>query len=179
MKCTALELEGLLLIELDVHGDSRGFFVERFHKDKFKELNIPIDIFQINHSRSAANTLRGLHYQTNPDQGKLIGVSSGKIWDVAVDIRKDSPSYGKHFGVELTDTNGKLLWVPAGFAHGFCSLEDKTDVLYYVDSPYTPENEGGIMWDDPNLNIPWPVKNPNTSKRDQGLFKWEEFKSPF
>ena len=180
MKCTNLELSGLKLIELDLHGDDRGFFVERFHVNKFQELEIPNKIFQINHSRSGPNVLRGLHFQINPNQGKLIGVVRGKIWDVAVDIRKDSPTYGQSYGVELTDTNGKLLWVPAGFAHGFCTLgEGLTDVLYYVDAAYTPINEGGILWDDPDLNIHWPVKEPATSERDQNLSSWENFESPF
>lgn len=180
MKATHLELDGLKLVELDVHGDERGFFVERFHHSKFAELELPLQFFQVNHSRSAPNVLRGLHYQHNPGQGKLVGVTKGRIWDVAVDVRRSSPTYGQHFGVELSDINGLLLWIPSGFAHGFCVLDyQPTDVMYFVDAPYTPENEGGILWDDPHLQIPWPITSPLISQRDQQLTPWQKFQSPF
>jgi dTDP-4-dehydrorhamnose 3,5-epimerase len=115
---------------------------------------------QDNHSRSKPGVIRGLHYQVNPSQGKLVGVIRGKIWDVVVDLRKDSPTYGKWEGVELSDENGRLLWVPPGFAHGFCVLgQEDADVMYKVDAPYSPKTEGGIRFDDPDLKIEWPVKD--------------------
>lgn len=167
-----LEIEGLLLIELSIHRDERGFFVERFRKDAFREAGLPYEFVQDNHSRSLPGVLRGLHFQTQPAQGKLIGVTRGRIWDVCVDLRKNSPSYGKHVGVELSDVNGLLLWVPAGFAHGFCVLGDTpADLLYKVDAPYSPKTEGGIHWSDPDLAIQWPLSNPMVSPRDQGLPK--------
>jgi dTDP-4-dehydrorhamnose 3,5-epimerase len=175
MKVLPLEIKGLVLVALKVHGDERGFFVERFHNERYRDNGLPTHFAQDNHSRSAPGVLRGLHYQLGPTQGKLVGVIRGKIWDVAVDIRPDSPTYGQHFGVELSDMNGRLLWIPAGFAHGFCVLGDESaDVLYKVDAPYNPAGEGGIFWNDPELAVPWPVINPTVSKRDQGLVSFAE-----
>lgn len=170
MKITDLPFEGLKLIELVVHGDARGFFVERYRVDVFRESGLPTDFAQENHSRSAPGVLRGLHYQTEPAQAKLIGVVRGRIWDVVVDIRADSPTYGRSYGVEINDINGVLLWVPAGFAHGFCVLGDEpADVLYKVDGLYNPATEGGIRYDDPELAIEWPIENPTVSARDRSL----------
>lgn len=177
MKVIPTELEGLKIVELDVHGDSRGFFVERFRYDKFKDLGLPTQFLQDNHSRSAPGILRGLHYQYQPAQGKLVGVTRGSIWDVAVDIRKDSPSFGRSFGIELSDTNGRLLWVPAGFAHGFCVTGTETaDVFYKVTEIYCPETESGIAWNDPDLRIKWPVESPSLSNRDQKLSSFKDYK---
>lgn len=163
-------LSGLKIVKLNVYGDERGFFVERFSENKFLEHDLPSSFVQDNHSRSAPNVLRGLHYQHNPNQGKLVGVINGSIWDVAVDIRPDSSTYGQYFGIDLTDINGTLLWIPAGFAHGFCVTGDKpADVLYKVDGLYNPEGEGGYMWNDPAINIEWPIKSPIISERDKGL----------
>ena len=163
-------IRDLKLIQLTIHGDERGFFVERFQKDRFKAHGLPFEFVQDNLSRSAPGVLRGLHYQTDPGQGKLVGCTHGRIWDVAVDIRKDSPTFGKSFGVELSALNGKLLWVPAGFAHGFCVLGDEpADVMYKVDAPYNPSSEGGIRWDDRDLAIDWPINNPLVSARDAAL----------
>jgi dTDP-4-dehydrorhamnose 3,5-epimerase len=121
--------------------------------------------------------LRGLHYQTAPAQGKLVGVVRGRIWDVVVDIRPSSPTYGRHSAVELTDLNGRLLWIPAGFAHGFCVLGDEpADVLYKVDALYNPASEGGIRWDDPELGIAWPIERPVISARDQKLPSFAEYR---
>src|SRR5665213_3777294 len=122
MKVVPVEIAGLILVELKVLGDARGFFIERFHQERFREVGLAAPFVQDNHSRSAPGVLRGLHYQTRPSQGKLVGVVRGRIWDVAVDIRADSPTFGKSFGVELSDENGYLLWVPRGFAHGFCVI---------------------------------------------------------
>ena len=170
MKVTRLELDGLLLIELDVHGDERGFFVERFNLERFRDSGIPVNFVQDNHSRSQPGVVRGLHYQRAPGQGKLVGVTLGRIFDVALDIRPDSPTYGQTACVELSDMNGLLLWVPYGFAHGFCVLGDApADLLYKVDAPYSPEGEGGILWNDPELAIAWPVENPIVASRDQTL----------
>jgi len=168
MKITRLNPEGLALIELSVFGDERGFFVERFHEERFRAAGISTHFVQDNHSRSGPGVLRGLHYQVSPAQGKLVGVVRGTILDVAVDIRPDSPSFGQNYTTELSDMNGRLLWIPAGFAHGFCVLGDSpADVLYKIDGFYNPNTEGGIRWDDPELNIAWPIPNPIVSKRDK------------
>jgi dTDP-4-dehydrorhamnose 3,5-epimerase len=170
MKVTRLEIGGLRLIELDVHGDERGFFVERFNLERFRAEGLPVDFVQDNHSRSRPGVVRGLHYQHTPTQGKLVGVTRGRIFDVAVDIRPDSPTYGQTASGELSDMNGRLLWVPHGFAHGFCVLGDTpADLLYKVNAPYSPDGEGGILWNDPELAIAWPVENPIVSARDQTM----------
>jgi dTDP-4-dehydrorhamnose 3,5-epimerase len=178
MKVTALEPKGLVLVELVIHGDARGFFVERYQTARFHEAGLPANFIQDNHSRSAPGVLRGLHYQTNPVQGKLIGVTRGRIWDVTVDIRAGSPTFGKSCTVELSDLNGRLLWIPPGFAHGFCVLgEESADVIYKVDSPYNPAGEGGIQWNDPELAIPWPIQAPVVSARDQKLVPFATYKA--
>lgn len=170
MKVTDLPLQGLKLIELRLHSDERGFFVERFNREKLRGSGLPEEFAQDNHSRSLPGVLRGLHFQARPAQGKLVGVTRGRIWDVAVDLRRDSATFGKHYAVELSDSNGKLLWIPPGFAHGFCVLGDEpADVLYKVDTPYSSESEGGILWSDPDLDIRWPIDQPIVSKRDADL----------
>ena len=170
MEVTQLELGGLALIELVVHGDQRGFFVERFRLDAFRAQGLPTVFAQDNHSRSAPGVLRGLHYQHTPPQGKLLGVTRGRIWDVAVDVRPGSPTYGRSVGFELSDLSGRMLWIPAGFAHGFCVLGDEpADVLYKVDTPYNPAGEGGIFWADRELAVAWPLESPILSARDQQL----------
>jgi len=170
------QIAGLKIIQLDLFGDSRGFFVERFQDKRFTEAGLPSHFVQDNHSRSAPGILRGLHYQHNPTQGKLVGVIRGRVWDVAVDIRPHSPTFGKHHALELSGENGLLFWVPAGFAHGFCVLGDEpADIFYKVDGYYNKEAEGGISFDDKELNIPWPIKNPETSQRDKSLMSWQEY----
>ncbi len=177
MKFTPLELSGLVLVELKVHGDARGFFVERFREDRMAEGGLPSRFVQDNHSRSAPGVLRGLHYQFDPPQGKLVGVTRGRIWDVAVDIRPDSPTYGRSVGVELSDMNGRLLWVPAGFAHGFCVLGDEpADVAYKVTGLYNPKTENGLSWNDPELAVRWPLENPTVSARDQAQPSFADYK---
>ena len=177
MQVIPTALDGVKIIELKVHGDARGFFVERFNLARFKEAGLPTEFAQDNHSRSAPSVLRGLHYQHTPPQGKLVGCVRGSIWDVAVDVRPSSPTFGKHVGVELSDTNGKLLWVPAGFAHGFCVLgTEPADVMYKVTALYNAPGEQGIAWNDPDFNIPWPVKNPTISERDGKLPSFAEYK---
>lgn len=177
MKIIDTPLEGLKIVQLDVHGDARGFFIERFHEQKFKDMGLPTHFPQDNHSRSAPNVLRGLHYQYAPAQGKLVGVIRGGIWDVAVDIRPESKTFGQHFGIDLDDMNGKLLWVPAGFAHGFCvTSEGLTDVFYKTTAVYNPKSERGIAWNDTQLAIDWPIENPLISTRDQAQESFEEYK---
>ncbi|HXG68719.1 MAG TPA: dTDP-4-dehydrorhamnose 3,5-epimerase [Blastocatellia bacterium] len=178
MKVTTLELNGLLLIELAVHRDGRGFFVERFHQERFAGRGLPSAFVQDNHSRSGPGVLRGLHYQHSPGQGKLVGVTRGRIWDVAVDLRPHSLTYGRHLGLELNDADGRLLWIPGGFAHGFCVLGDEpADVLYKVDAYYDAAKEGGIFWADADLAIPWPVKDPVVSAKDQRLPAFAEYRA--
>jgi dTDP-4-dehydrorhamnose 3,5-epimerase len=171
-------LEGLKIIELKLFGDERGFFVERFHVKRFAEAGLPHIFLQDNHSRSAPGVLRGLHYQYAPPQGKLIGVTRGRVWDVAVDIRPKSPTFGQHFGVELTGENGKLFYMPPGFAHGFCVLGDEpVDMMYKVTSVYNAVGEGGIRYDDPELKIDWPIEHPSISARDEGQQSFAEYRA--
>jgi dTDP-4-dehydrorhamnose 3,5-epimerase len=178
MKLISEPLSGLKVIQLALHGDARGFFVERYHQAKLTECGITDHFVQDNHSRSAPNILRGLHYQSNPAQGKLVGVTRGRVWDVAVDIRPTSPTFGQHHGVELSGENGVLFWIPAGFAHGFCVLGDEpADMLYKVSGLYNAAGEGGIRYDDPDLAIDWPLKNPTISARDEGLHSFANYRS--
>lgn len=167
MQVTDTPIAGLKIVQLNLHGDDRGFFVERFSQPKFADAGLPTSFAQVNHSRSAPGVLRGLHYQHTPPQGKLVGVTHGRVWDVAVDVRPNSPTYGQHHAVELSDMNGTLFWMPGGFAHGFCVLGDTpADMLYMVNNPYNPAGEGGIRFDDPQLAVPWPIENPVLSARD-------------
>ncbi len=177
MKLIAEPMQGLKVIQLTVHGDHRGFFVERYHQQKLAELGIEESFVQDNHSRSAPKILRGLHYQNSPPQGKLVGVTRGAVWDVAVDIRPDSPTFGQYHGVELTGENGVLFWIPAGFAHGFCVLGDEpADMLYKCSGLYNAGGEGGIAYNDPDLAVDWPLKNATISARDEGLASFAEYK---
>ncbi len=170
MNVTPCNLSGLKLVQLELHGDARGFFVERFNAARFRELGLPTAFAQDNHSRSAPGVVRGLHYQFDPPQSKLISVVRGRIVDVVVDIRPESPTFGQSHLIELSDLNGRLLWVPAGFAHGFCVLgEQPADVFYKVDVEWNPQGEGGIHPLDPELAIPWPQQNPVLSARDKQL----------
>lgn len=159
-------LEGLVLIEPDVFGDERGFFVETFSRDAWRELGVDADFVQHNHSRSSAGTLRGLHFQTSPGQAKLLRCPRGKIFDVAVDLRRESPTYGQWEGYVLDDEKHQQLYVPVGFAHGFCVLSEEADVTYLVSSLYDPETEAGIRWNDPEVGVEWPVEAPLLSQRD-------------
>ncbi|HMU27546.1 MAG TPA: dTDP-4-dehydrorhamnose 3,5-epimerase [Solirubrobacterales bacterium] len=159
-------LEGLALIEPQVFGDERGFFVETFSRDAWRELGVEADFVQHNHSRSSKGTLRGLHFQTSPGQAKLLRCPRGKIFDVAVDLRRDSATYGKWEGYVLDDEKHHQLYVPVGFAHGFCVLSELADVTYLVSSLYDPETEAGIRWNDPEIGVEWPVGEPLLSQRD-------------
>lgn len=168
MKVTSLTLEGAKLIEPVVHGDHRGFFMESYNEKLMHENGIMHNFIQDNHSLSAEpGVLRGMHYQLNPKaQTKLIRVISGSIYDVILDIRKDSPTFGHWQGFILSDANKRQLLVPQGFAHGFCTLAANTQVIYKVDEYYSPEHDRGIAWNDPSLNIDWPVSSPVLSDKD-------------
>lgn len=161
------KLDGVVLIEPEVHGDSRGFMVETFRRDAWAELGIEVEFVQHNHSRSVKDTLRGLHFQTEPGQAKLVRCPRGSIFDVAVDLRRDSPTYGKWEGQVLDDEAHRQLFVPAGFAHGFAVLSETADVAYLLSSTYDPATEAGIAWDDPEVGVEWPVADPLLSDRDK------------
>lgn len=170
MKLTLLDIEGPVFIDLPLHPDSRGLFIERFHARRFSEAGLPSNFVQDNHSRSEPRVLRGLHFQYDPPQGKLVGVLRGMIWDVVVDIRPESPTFGRSVGFELSDSRAQVLWIPPGFAHGFCVLgEERADVLYKVDAYYNAKGERGIHWADPELAISWPITDPILSAKDQSL----------
>lgn len=165
MKFERFAIDGLLLITPNRIGDARGFFVETFRADKFEAEAGPFRFVQDNHSFSAPRgTVRGLHYQKAPHaQGKLVRVLRGAILDVAVDIRKGSPTFGQHVAVELSEENGQQLWVPPGFLHGFCTLTENTEVVYKVTDFYAPACDAGVRWNDPALAIPWPVSEVEAS----------------
>lgn len=165
-----LELPDVILIEPKVFSDERGFFMESFKESEFNLKGIKTRFVQDNFSHSLNGVLRGLHYQKNPKaQDKLVMATKGEIFDVAVDIRKGSPTYGKWVGEVLSDKNHKLLYIPKGFAHGFCVLSDTADVLYKVNSEYSPEHERGILWNDKKIGIIWPINNPGILLKDQQL----------
>ena len=172
MKATRLAIPDVVLIEPKVFGDARGFFFESFNQKTFNEATGTNHQFvQDNHSRSSQGVLRGLHYQIQQPQGKLVRVARGKVWDVAVDIRKSSPTFGQWVGAELSEDNQHQLWVPPGFAHGFVVLSESADFLYKTTDYYAPEHERCIAWNDPQLGIRWPYEGePRLSAKDaQGL----------
>jgi len=174
IKCTETDLPGVLLIDPRVFDDSRGFFMETFHQKKYAEVGIDHSFIQDNYSHSTRGTLRGLHYQLNHPQGKLVYVITGEIYDVAVDIRRDSPGFGKWTGQYLSDKNRRQIFVPEGFAHGFCVLSETADVLYKTTDLYNPEDERGVLWSDPAIGIDWPVKVPVVSDKDKLFPKLKE-----
>ena len=168
MKVTRFDIDGPLEIQPKVFGDTRGFFMESWSRRAMAEIGLDLDFVQDNHSRSAKGVLRGLHFQDPMAQGKLVRVANGRAWDVAVDIRRSSPTYGQWAAVELSVEKNNLFWVPPGFAHGFLSLEDGTDFLYKCTEYYAPEHEHAIRWDDPDLDIAWPLEgiDPQISGKD-------------
>ena len=172
MKATRLAIPDVVLIEPKVFGDARGFFFESFNQKAFNEATGTNHAFvQDNHSRSSQGVLRGLHYQIQQPQGKLVRVARGRVWDVTVDIRKSSPTFGQWVGAELSEDNQHQLWVPPGFAHGFVVLSESADFLYKTTDYYAPEHERCIAWNDPQLAIAWPIAEaPSLSAKDmQGL----------
>ena len=167
MKFHATEIPGVLLVEPQVFRDERGFFLESFQARKYAAAGITAVFVQDNHSLSRRGTLRGLHAQLRRPQGKLIRVIEGEIWDVAVDIRPDSPTYRKHVSAVLSSENFRLLWVPPGLAHGFCVLSERAQVEYKCSEFYDPPDELVVAWNDPELAIPWPIPAPLLSERDR------------
>ena len=166
MKHLKFNIEGLIYIQPKVYGDSRGWFYESWNKEAYREIGIEEDFVQDNFSLSAKDVIRGLHYQKPYTQGKLVSVIQGEVWDVVVDLRKDSPTLGIWQGFSLTAKNKEQLYIPKGFAHGFCVLSDSAIFHYKCTDKYAPECEYGIIWNDPTLNIPWPTKNPIVSEKD-------------
>ena len=169
MKLIETALPGVLIIEPKVFGDARGFFIETFQVERYREIGITQPFVQDNHSRSQRGVLRGLHFQKTRPQGKLVRVSRGAVYDVAVDINPKSPTFGRYVGVELSDDNHRQLWIPAGYAHGFCVISEAADFEYKCTDFYFPEDEGGLIWNDPDVAIPWPIAQPSLSGKDTVL----------
>jgi dTDP-4-dehydrorhamnose 3,5-epimerase len=169
MRVTPTELPEVLLVEPDVHRDARGFFLESFHSRKYEAFGIPGPFVQDNHSASAAGTLRGLHLQVKQPQGKLVRVVAGEVLDVAADVRRGSPTFGRWVAVRLSAENFLQCFVPAGFAHGFCVLSETAHLEYKCTSFYDPADEIGIAWNDPELRIAWPIERPLLSAKDAAL----------
>jgi dTDP-4-dehydrorhamnose 3,5-epimerase len=167
MRALPTSLEGVLVLEPDVHGDERGFFVETYRAGVWGEVGVDADFVQDNHSRSRRGTLRGMHYQTAPGQAKLVRCARGAIYDVVVDVRRGSPTFGRWEGHELDDERLRQLWVPVGFAHGFCVLSEIADVTYKCSSYYDPATAAGIAYDDPDVGIDWPDLRLTVSQRDR------------
>lgn len=167
MKCEPTEIPDVLLITPDIFTDARGFFIETYNKQRYVASGIDRDFVQDNYSHSRKGTLRGLHYQKPHAQAKLIGVVWGCIWDVAVDIRRGSPTFGQWVGRELSEDNRCQLYIPEGFAHGFTVLSEKADVQYKCTDLYHPEADSGLLWSDPDIGIDWPVVNPIISEKDK------------
>ena len=168
MKVIETGIEGLLVLEPKVFGDARGFFMESFNARIFAEVTgLKLDFVQDNHSRSGRGVLRGLHYQVQQPQGKLVRVSQGRVFDVAVDLRRSSPTFGQWYGVELSGENHRQFWVPAGFAHGFYVLSETADFLYKTTDYYAPEHERSLAWNDPTVGVQWPLEGePLLSAKD-------------
>jgi dTDP-4-dehydrorhamnose 3,5-epimerase len=161
------ELDGLVLVEPEVHGDERGFLVETFRAEAWRELGVEAEFVQDNQSRSGRGTLRGLHFQTSPGQAKLVRCMRGRIFDAVVDVRRGSPTFGRWEGHELDDEAHRQLYIPVGFAHGFCVLSEIADVAYRLSNYYDPATEAGIAWDDPEVGVEWPLEEPILSERDR------------
>ena len=168
------KIDGVVLVEPEVFGDERGFFVETYSRDAWRELGVDADFVQHNHSRSVKDNLRGIHFQTEPGQAKLVRCVRGEIIDVAVDLRRGSPTYGQWEGHILNDENHRQLYVPVGCGHGFAVLSDVADVAYQVSSYYDPATESGIAWNDPDVGVDWQVSEPLLSDRDKQAPKLAE-----
>ena len=180
MKIIKTKIEGLLIIKPRVFEDDRGYFFESWNKAAFENAGLDISFVQDNQSLSSKGVVRGLHFQNPPfEQGKLVRVLKGSVLDVAVDIRKSSPTYGKHVSVLLSEENKTMFWIPPGFAHGFSTLEDNTMFSYKCSGVYNKESEGSLMWNDTDLNIDWQLKNPIISKKDQNSTLFTNLKTPF
>lgn len=177
MEVVKTPIEGVLLIKPKVFGDNRGYFVETWQKKRYEEAGINFPFVQDNHSKSTKGILRGLHFQKNHPQGKLVMVSLGEVFDVAVDIRKDSPTFGRWFGAILSDKNQHQLWIPPGMAHGFVVLSDVAHFHYKCTDYYHPDDEGSIKWDDPEIGIDWPIDfEPLVSAKDGVAHSFNDLK---
>lgn len=174
MNIITTSLPGVLIVEPKVFADERGWFMETYHTGRFREAGITLPFVQDNHSRSRRGVLRGLHYQEPDPQGKLVRCTAGSLFDVAVDIRRGSPSFGKWFGLELSAANNRMLWVPPGFAHGFCATSDEADLVYKVTALYNGAADRSILWNDPAIGIVWPVEGPLLSPKDLAAPKLHE-----
>jgi len=174
MNVEETKLEGVLLVTPQIFGDDRGFFMETYNREKAIELGLPAEFLQDNHSKSSKGVLRGLHYQNPQWQGKLVRVVQGEIYDVAVDIRSDSPTFGESVGVYLNDDNKQQLYVPPGFAHGFLVTSDTTEVIYKCTSLYAPDQEASLLWNDPDLGIDWPIDSPILSAKDTNAMRLKD-----
>ena len=180
METEKLEIEGLIVLKPRLFEDERGVFIENFHEDKYKEILGDFCFKQDNQSVSKTNVLRGLHFQSPPfEQGKLVQVTTGKAIDLAVDIRKNSPTFGQYLMVLLDSNLKNQLWIPPGFAHGFCALEDNTIFNYKCTNYYSPESERSILWNDSDLQINWNIENPTISEKDKQAMNFKDFISPF
>jgi dTDP-4-dehydrorhamnose 3,5-epimerase len=168
------KIDGLVLVQPKVISDDRGFFFETYRRSEYAPLGIDAEFVQDNHSRSVQGTVRALHFQLEPGQAKLIRCARGSVYDVAVDLRRDSPTYGQYEAFVLSDKNALQVFVPIGFAHGFCVTSEEADVTYKVSSYYDGATEGGIAWDDPGIGVPWPVDEPLVSDRDSRNPRLEE-----
>ena len=177
-------IEGLYIIEPTVFGDNRGFFTESYNKREFEKIGLDMNFVQDNHSRSKKGVLRGLHFQKKHPQGKLVRVIRGKVFDVAVDLRKGSPTFGKWYGIILSDENHLMFYIPEGFAHGFLVLSEEADFFYKCTDFYYPEYDAGIIWNDPDIGIKWPfeeygIKEPILSEKDSKLPRLRDIEIPF
>ncbi len=180
MEIVKTDIPAVLIIKPDVYKDDRGYFFEAYNRDKLKQQGFDLTFIQDNESKSGKNVLRGLHFQKPPfDQGKLVRVVKGAVLDVAVDIRKNSPTYGKWTSVVLTEDNKWMYWIPSGFAHGFLTLEDDTVFTYKCTNFYNKESEGSIRWNDPDLNIDWGLENPILSDKDMAAPLFRDLDSVF
>ena len=167
MQVQTTTIPGLLVIQPQVFGDPRGFFLETFQQQRYREAGITADFVQDNYSRSSQGILRGLHYQIQHPQGKLVQVLHGKVFDVVVDLRKPSPAFGRWFSIELSEETCRQVFVPPGCAHGFCVLSDEADYMYQVTEYWDGSDATGVAWNDPDLAVPWPISDPIVSERDQ------------
>lgn len=182
MPCTFIrqELDGLVIVSPRIFPDDRGFFMETYKESEFGLNGIDVAFAQDNHSRSSKGTLRGLHFQRPPyAQAKLVRCTRGRLWDVAVDLRQSSPNYKHWHGVELSEENRVMFFIPAGFAHGFVALEDGTEIQYKCSAEYNAQSDGGIRWDDPDLAIDWPIKDVLVSAKDAALPHLKDIQNPF
>jgi dTDP-4-dehydrorhamnose 3,5-epimerase len=179
MKIIDTKLPGVLIIEPDIFGDSRGFFMETYHKERYGAAGMDAEFVQDNTSFSTKGTLRGLHFQYPHSQAKLVQVFMGEVFDVAVDIRRDSPTFGQWFGTTLSSDNKQQLFIPEGFAHGFCVLSETALFTYKCTEFYSPADERGVLWSDPDIGIEWPVNKPLLSDKDEKYPCFKDFNSGY